>query len=98
MRHPWFEGIDWNALLDRRVPAPIVPMQSRAGDAGNFQEFDNFDVGTMPGLSGTEDARGFARNFKSIESPTIESAVKTSNGVTGQRDERDAYRHLFCDF
>ena len=24
-QHPWFAGIDWEALMDKRVQAPYVP-------------------------------------------------------------------------
>ncbi|PWN36134.1 camp-dependent protein kinase catalytic subunit [Meira miltonrushii] len=50
IRHPWFEGVDWQALLAKRIPAPIIPVQSHAGDCANFQKYDAFDIAKMPAL------------------------------------------------
>ncbi|TYZ60843.1 hypothetical protein PybrP1_000422 [[Pythium] brassicae (nom. inval.)] len=33
MRHPWFHGVDWDALLQRRVEPPFRPQQLGAADA-----------------------------------------------------------------
>ena len=37
--HPWFEGLDWDALEARAVPAPITPALASPVDASNFDEF-----------------------------------------------------------
>lgn len=50
IRHPWFEGVDWHALLNKTIPAPIIPVQSHAGDSANFQKYDAFDITKMPAL------------------------------------------------
>jgi serine/threonine protein kinase len=35
MRHPWFHGIDWDALLQRRVEPPFRPQQPGVDAQGN---------------------------------------------------------------
>ena len=38
--HPFFRGIDWDALYYRKFKGPIVPRVSHAADASNFDEYD----------------------------------------------------------
>ena len=38
--HPFFRGIDWEALYYRRVKGPIVPKLAHAADASNFDDYD----------------------------------------------------------
>lgn len=35
MRHPWFAGVDWDALLQRRVEPPFRPQTGASSDARN---------------------------------------------------------------
>ncbi len=37
--HPWFAGVDWLALYNRTVPAPIVPIVMSPSDTRNFEEY-----------------------------------------------------------
>ena len=37
--HPFFDGIDWTALLAHKAPGPIVPKVTHAADAGNFDTY-----------------------------------------------------------
>ncbi|KAJ2847529.1 cAMP-dependent protein kinase catalytic subunit [Coemansia brasiliensis] len=37
--HPWFAMIDWDVLVRRRVPAPIVPPHRHPGDTCNFDKY-----------------------------------------------------------
>ncbi|EFR01447.1 AGC/PKA protein kinase [Nannizzia gypsea CBS 118893] len=37
--HPFFEGINWDDLYNRRVNGPIVPHISHAADTANFEEY-----------------------------------------------------------
>eukprot|EP00010_Vexillifera_abyssalis_P008521 CAMPEP_0201545572 /NCGR_PEP_ID=MMETSP0173_2-20130828/2042_1 /ASSEMBLY_ACC=CAM_ASM_000268 /TAXON_ID=218659 /ORGANISM="Vexillifera sp., Strain DIVA3 564/2" /LENGTH=351 /DNA_ID=CAMNT_0047953997 /DNA_START=235 /DNA_END=1290 /DNA_ORIENTATION=+ len=39
-RHKWFKGVDWNAVLQRKVVAPIIPRYKKEGDTSNFEEYD----------------------------------------------------------
>ncbi|KAK9768681.1 cytochrome c oxidase subunit 1 [Basidiobolus ranarum] len=38
-KHKWFRGIDWQIVLERKVPAPIVPMFRHPGDTANFDRY-----------------------------------------------------------
>ncbi|KJE90213.1 cAMP-dependent protein kinase [Capsaspora owczarzaki ATCC 30864] len=35
----WFKGIDWLALYNRQVPAPIIPEMAHDGDTRNFEKY-----------------------------------------------------------
>ncbi|KAJ2613456.1 cAMP-dependent protein kinase catalytic subunit [Coemansia sp. RSA 1365] len=37
--HPWFAMIDWDVLVCRQVPAPIVPPHRHPGDTCNFDKY-----------------------------------------------------------
>jgi serum/glucocorticoid-regulated kinase 2 len=36
--HPWFEKVNWNALLNKTIKAPFVPILSSDADSSNFDE------------------------------------------------------------
>jgi hypothetical protein len=38
--HPWFDGLDWRMLLERRVRAPLTPEIYHSLDTHNFDEYD----------------------------------------------------------
>lgn len=38
--HPWFKGIDWNALYERKMQGPIVPHLLGPADTRNFDEYE----------------------------------------------------------
>lgn len=38
--HPWFKGIDWDAVYYRKGQGPIVPHLSGPADARNFDEYE----------------------------------------------------------
>lgn len=38
-RHPWFRGVDWTALQERRVKAPMVPRAQADDDTSYFDEY-----------------------------------------------------------
>lgn len=35
-KHPWFEDVNWNALLDKKPKAPFVPTIKSEVDISNF--------------------------------------------------------------
>lgn len=51
MKHKWFSGFDWDALLDRKLEVPIKPKVESVEDASNFDEYpeDDGDVKDCPG-------------------------------------------------
>jgi serine/threonine protein kinase len=50
MQHPWFEGVDFQALLERRVVAPFRPHQSHPSDKSNFDSYGHYDISNMPAM------------------------------------------------
>ena len=36
--HPFFEGLDWEALLNRQIPAPFIPSVKGETDIRNFDK------------------------------------------------------------
>lgn len=38
--HPWFHGIDWDAMYERRRQGPIVPHLRGPADTKNFDDYD----------------------------------------------------------
>lgn len=34
--HPWFDKVNWNALLTKSIKAPFVPILSSDADISNF--------------------------------------------------------------
>lgn len=37
--HKWFQGTNWKDVLDRKSPAPIIPVCSGPGDTRNFEAY-----------------------------------------------------------
>lgn len=46
--HPFFEGVDWDAIRDRKFPGPILPPIRFPGDAQCFDIYPEEDVGKDP--------------------------------------------------
>ena len=38
--HPWFQTIDWDAMLNRRIRGPIIPHLRGPADTRNFDEYE----------------------------------------------------------
>ena len=36
--HPWFDKVNWNALLNKSIKSPFVPILSSDADISNFDE------------------------------------------------------------
>ncbi|CAL8464235.1 g3770 [Coccomyxa elongata] len=64
-RHAFFRGYDWDALLRRELPAPIVPEVLREGDASNFGRYtESTDVEIpVPSPPGAEAAENFFQDW-----------------------------------
>ncbi|KAH0544588.1 hypothetical protein FGG08_001237 [Glutinoglossum americanum] len=43
--HPFFNGVDWDALSRRTEPGPIVPMLSHPGDTKYFDKYEDPEDG-----------------------------------------------------
>ncbi|EIE24919.1 kinase-like protein [Coccomyxa subellipsoidea C-169] len=62
--HPFFQGLDWDALLRRELPAPIVPEVLRDGDASNFGLYsESVDVEVPASPHSAEAADSFFRDW-----------------------------------
>ncbi|KAG1637024.1 hypothetical protein G6F45_000850 [Rhizopus arrhizus] len=44
IQHPWFKSIDFDGLVKRQVQAPYIPLVQNAGDASNFDHFEEEKV------------------------------------------------------
>ena len=48
-KHKWFQGFDWDGLLDRSLAPPLLPSVQSVSDASNFdQVFFNFFLNIFP--------------------------------------------------
>jgi len=58
-KHAFFEGIDWDAVYNKRLVPPIIPDVDFEGDTRNFDSYENepddFDIGKSLNLQPTED-------------------------------------------
>lgn len=52
--HPWFRGVDWDALERREINAPIVPHTSSVDDTRHFLRLPLPPLHEMPGLGSDE--------------------------------------------
>ncbi|KII88714.1 hypothetical protein PLICRDRAFT_111376 [Plicaturopsis crispa FD-325 SS-3] len=48
--HPWFKGVDWDALERCEIRAPIIPHTASSGDTRHFLHLPLPPAGDMPGL------------------------------------------------
>ena len=48
-QHKWFAALDWNALEEKQLAAPLVPTVTDPLDTSNFDEFENQDAPPFPG-------------------------------------------------
>ncbi|KAL1915968.1 uncharacterized protein VTP21DRAFT_6356 [Calcarisporiella thermophila] len=54
-RHKWFRGVDWQGLLCKTVPAPIVPTVMHSGDTSNFEKYPEVELEDEMGRMDGED-------------------------------------------
>lgn len=55
-KHKWFQGYDWEALLQRQLPAPIVPPVTSDADTSNFDPYpDSLEEAPLPVLGQNKD-------------------------------------------
>lgn len=41
--HSWFAGVNWDALLNKKIKAPFVPIITREDDVSNFGKVYYFE-------------------------------------------------------
>lgn len=44
MKHPYFKGVDWDAMLEQTAPSPIKVALKGPGDVSNFEDDGDDDV------------------------------------------------------
>jgi len=55
-KHKWFQGFDFEALVERQLPAPIVPAVSSEADTSNFDPYpDSLEDAPMPVMGQNKD-------------------------------------------
>jgi hypothetical protein len=55
-KHKWFQGFDWEALLQRQLTAPIVPAVAGEADTSNFDPYpDSLEEAPLPVLGQNKD-------------------------------------------
>ncbi|KAH6918762.1 AGC/PKA protein kinase [Coprinopsis sp. MPI-PUGE-AT-0042] len=63
--HPWFRGVDWDALERREINAPIIPRTSGVDDTRHFLHLAPPSPAEIPGLVG-EDHNAALQRFDPI--------------------------------
>ncbi len=49
-RHKWYKSIEWEQVVQKKLPPPIIPKVNHDGDTKNFDRYDEDgwrDVPTM---------------------------------------------------
>ncbi|KJA18599.1 hypothetical protein HYPSUDRAFT_144816 [Hypholoma sublateritium FD-334 SS-4] len=64
--HPWFRGVDWDALERREINAPIIPRTSSVDDTRHFLHLPLPPSEEIPGLSGQERHSTFQQRLDPI--------------------------------
>jgi protein kinase A len=52
--HPWFSSIDWDGVMQRKHPGPIIPHLRGPADTRNFDDYEDESPNRAPY---TEDLR-----------------------------------------
>ncbi|KAJ3556528.1 hypothetical protein NM688_g1980 [Phlebia brevispora] len=65
--HPWFRGVDWDALERREIRAPIIPHVTSVDDTRHFSHLPLPPAEEIPGLIREEEPRDIHQRFDPIE-------------------------------
>lgn len=60
-QHRWFRSIDWEQLLNRQTPAPIIPQCESPGDTANFEQYPEEELEADD--DGEDEFRGLFQDF-----------------------------------
>ncbi|KAL1730248.1 putative cyclic AMP-dependent protein kinase catalytic subunit [Schizophyllum commune] len=63
LEHPWFRGVDWDALERREIMAPIIPHTSSGDDTRHFLRLPLPPAEDMPGLFHEEQPPALEQRF-----------------------------------
>eukprot|EP01105_Mastigella_eilhardi_P009517 TRINITY_DN2247_c0_g1_i2.p1 TRINITY_DN2247_c0_g1~~TRINITY_DN2247_c0_g1_i2.p1 ORF type:complete len:328 (-),score=60.07 TRINITY_DN2247_c0_g1_i2:123-1106(-) len=62
--HPFFRGTDWDGVLQKSGPSPIVPVVKSPGDCSNFEDYDECCLPAgIAGAAENDDREDIYRNF-----------------------------------
>jgi len=50
-KHKWYKGMDWDALVDRRIPPSFVPSVKAPDDTSMFDRYPESTEGSAPAIS-----------------------------------------------
>ncbi|TFK25075.1 AGC/PKA protein kinase [Coprinopsis marcescibilis] len=70
--HPWFRGVDWDALERREINAPIIPRTSSVDDTRHFLRLPPPTTDEIPGLMGEEQPPALHQRFDPINYQFLE--------------------------
>ena len=57
--HPWFQNINWNEILNKKVKAPFIPIVKSEVDVSNFDpEFTECDVESVKSSPKSDEDEG----------------------------------------
>lgn len=65
--HPWFRGVDWDALERREIRAPIIPHVTSLEDTRHFSRLPLPPAEEIPGLIREERPRDLHQRFDPVE-------------------------------
>lgn len=84
MAHPFFDGVDWDALYYKKVRGPIIPRVEWEGDAGNFDDYPDPDPDPEP--------QAFSQQSQQQQQPGPDSD-QARDGMTGSDKGRPPPMH-----
>lgn len=71
MRHPWFEGVDWDALLQRRVEPPFKPLSTDGSGRARTSSSMAADLQYVPAMFKQQEV---------ADSPVVTGGFGSSSG------------------
>ena len=77
-KHPWFQNINWNEVINKKIKAPFVPLVKSEVDVSNFDtEFTECDVESACSSPVTDDKNyeGFSFNKSNEDKMDIEEEI-----------------------
>lgn len=91
MRHPFFTGINWDALYRREVEPPLDPCKNQdIGDARNFEaDFTSLPLVSIDGDEGRAD-RVTSDTFQNFTYEEESNLAKIAESKTGGAEEKSS--------
>lgn len=67
-KHKWFKGVDWIGLLNKTIPAPIVPVCAHPGDTRNFEQYPELTEEELRNVGDLDSFKNLFRGLQNISS------------------------------